>query len=281
MISDAHYEAKILLSRGAVRFFLISALSFILRYGSITLCAVGLVYVFKSSSFSILVNTWGVYLSYGLFVAISIITAVTTLCFACAVRLGEEFCYFTKANNGNGKFTLLFKFLKPETSLKALFLYSRVFILKSMWLIYFLVPCGACVLCGYYLYNSPAFNSIFYYILCAGASLICSASLMLWRICVFRYSAAPYYLCLRPEKSPHSTLRKSIFFTDAFSIEGVLTEFSLTFRVLSCFFIIPAIFAIPHIKLTKAVFVTLCVSSTAKTKTSCAVNYLKLCQHID
>lgn len=281
MISDARYQAKILLSRGAMKLFFISALSFFLRYGSIFLCAVSLVYIFKSSFFSLLVSTWGIYLSYGLFIATSLTAAFTTLCFACALKLGEEFCYFTKANNGNGKFILLFKFLKPEMSFKALFLYSRAFILKALWLIYFLLPCGACVLCGYYLYNSSAFNSIFYYILCAGASLIFSASLMLWRICVFRYSAAPYYLCLKPQISPHNALKKSILFTDAFSIEGVLSEISLAFRVLSCFFIFPAIYAIPHIKLTKAVFLTLCVSSKVKTKTSCAVNYLKLCQHID
>ncbi len=285
MNSKIRLESKYLLSKNNLRLFLISFLSAGLRWGNLALNLTGL-YLFLNSDFSekLLSNYNNALVYTGVVIFYSTIFFFTAMT-ASAIKLGEQFIYFTRAQGSKGSVRLLFKFLHPKKSFRALKFYFTVNFMKLFWLIYFLSPVGVCAGCTVYLYNVSYLSPQVWFILAFGAILLLSVSIVVWRVSVLRYSAAPYYLCLNPDLQPKDAIKKSIRFTDGFLTDGVLLEYSFFGWLLSCFLIIPLFYVVPYIKLTKTVFITKTVFAHSKKPQNkysvTLLNLLQSSQHIN
>lgn len=276
MNSKIRVESKALLSKNTTKLFFTSFFSFILRYAILILTAYGIYSFYKSSLFFYLNATYNSYLVYAVASFLAGVLILSAFLFISGIRLGESFVYFTRANGGSSKVTLLFRFLSFSCSLKALSLYAQINIRKLLWLLYFSLPTIICGMCIYYLHSISFISQPVYYILFAGTSVIFAFSIVMHRISCLRISASPYYLSLNRDITPLKAIKKSIRFTDGFLSEGAVLEYSLIGWILSCFLVIPLFYAVPYIKLTKAVFVTEAVFSKATAKSAYAINLLKL-----
>lgn len=282
MNSEIRLKSKILLSGNTLRLFLIIFVSAFLRYGTFCGAAVGLLTAHNSDFFKSMLaeyNDIGVYTA---FVFSSIIIFAVILIFSAAIKGGEEFIFFTRAQGAKGHFPLLFKYLRPQKAFAFFRLYFFINTLKLCWLIYFLIPFSFCAACSYYLYSTGHLSETVYFILCTGASLLLAISLVMWRFAVLRYSAAPYYLCLNTKRGVNYVIKKSIRFTDGFLADGIVLEYSSLGWVLSCIFIAPIVYVTPYLKLTKASYISQAVFGNAPTKrTTYAINFLKSGEHIN
>lgn len=282
MNSEIRLKSKFLLSGNTLRLFFITLVSALLRYGTLGVGLFGALAIHKSEFFKNLLFTYNDTAVYTAFVFSSVIIFAAILIFSAAVRGGENFIFFTRAQNSKGHFRLLFKYLHPEKAFAFFRLYLKINGLKLFWLIYFLLPFLFCSACSYYLYASSHLSETVYLILCAGASLLLAISIVMWRFANLRYSAAPYYLCLNTKRGVNYVINKSIRFTDGFLSEGVILEYSTLGWISSCIFIIPAFYVVPYLKLTKAVFISHVVfCNTEASKTTYPINFLKSGEHIN
>lgn len=285
MNSRIRIESKFLLSKNTLRLFLISLLSAIIRWGNIALNLTGVYLLLNSAFLKKLLSEYNDALVYtGVVILYSAVFFFTGLTES-AIKSGEQFIYFTRAQGAKGSFRLFFKFLHPKKSFRALRFYAFVNFMKLFWFIYFISPAVVCVGCAIYLYNISYLSTEVYFILAFATALLLSVSLVVWRVAVWRYSAAAYYLCLNPDLQPKEAIKKSIRFTDGFLIEGVLLEYSFSGWILSCFLIIPLFYVVPYIKLTKSVFVTRNIFTLARKPQNkysvTLLNLLQSSQHIN
>ncbi len=279
MNSRIRLKSKYLLSKNTIRLFFISFLSAIIRWGSPALNIIGLYSLLNSDFFKSLLDDYNNTLVFTAITLFYLIVFFSTALTASAVKLGEQFIYFTRAQGSKGSIRLLFKFLHPKKSIRALKLYLSLNFMKLFWLIYFLLPVGACVGCSLYLYNISYLSPQIYYILSFGSVLLFSISIVVWRVSVLRYSAAPFYICLNSDLKIKDAIQKSSRFTDGLLTEGVVLEYSFAGWILSCFFIVPLLYVVPYIKLTKCVYITEVVfSRSSKQKSKYPVTLLKLIQ---
>ena len=278
MSSDIKIKSKTIIKGDTLRLFFISIFSFVARRGSFAIwlyCIVGFI---KSGILKSYLDNYNHALVYSVVIFdIAFVTAVLFL-FICALKLGEQFLYFIKASGGKGRTGLLFSFFTFEKSFRAFSLYLRLTILKSAWLLYFLLPCIVCYGFTFYLYNRGNLLPIVFYIMLAGASLLLSYCIFMWRVAFFRYNAAPYYVCLNREISPRDAIKKSITFTDGFLRESVFLESSFFGWFLSCVFLFPISYVLPYFRISKALFVVESLSMKAypERKLQYAINYLRM-----
>ncbi len=271
MSSAARLKSDFLLSRNRSRLFFISFFSFVFRWGALSSTGVSFYLLVSSDYYKFLLNTYNklIIVTATVLLFSFILTGVAML--VSAVKLGEQLIFFTRAQGSHGRFLLLFRYLHPKNALRAFTLYSKIFLLKSLWLLYFLLPFIICIGCSGYLYSLPSLPQSVCYVLRAGSFLILSLSVVIWRLSAVRYDAASYYLCLNRQISPNNAIKKSIRFTDGFLAERFLLEYSFTGWFLSCIFIVPIIYVVPKFKLSKCIFITEVVFSginTQKNETS-------------
>lgn len=285
MNSTIRLKSKYLLSQNTSRLFFISFLSAVIRWGGPMLNLIGLYSLLNSDFLKSLLSNYdnvSIFTIVALFYFVVFLSSALT---ASAVKLGEQFIYFTRAQNSKGTVRLLFKFLHPKKSIKALKLYLSLNFLKFFWLIYFLLPVGACVGCSLYLYNISYLSPQIYYTISFGSVLLFSISIVAWRTSVLKYAAAPFYICLNYDTKIKDAIKKSSRFTDGFLTDGVVLEYSFMGWFLSCFFIIPLFYVVPYIKLAKCVYITEVVfAHSPKPKNRYPVTLLKLInlsQHIN
>lgn len=276
MNSRIRFEAKMLLSKNTLKFFIISTISFILRYGAVGLSVFSVLYYYRSPFFYYLLVSYNSYLVYG--ASSFIMSSLVFFCmlFISGVRIGEWAAYFNRANGSTGSISSLFKFLSINRSFKALTLFLQTNTLKTLWNIYFFLPTVMCGSCIYYLYRNNFVSQAIYIILATGLSITLALAVVMSRVISLRLAAAPYYICLQNNASVSNAIKKSIRFTNGFLSDGVVLEYSLIGWMLSCIFIIPLFYVIPYIKLAKAVFITDAVFSCSATKMKYAVNYISL-----
>ena len=278
MNSCIRIEAKRLLSHNTPRFFFISLLSFIFRYGILTLSVLSVYLFYKSNFFSFLLSAYNSLLIYGSVSFLASVIIFLCFLFISGIRLGEYAVYFGKANGATGKFTTLFRFIGVSKSIKALWLFLRINTLKILWSICFFLPAAICGVCIYNLYKNDYTNQSTFFVLAVGLSIILALAFVMCRVLSLRLSASAYYICLHGSTSVSEAIKKSIRATDCFLSDGVVLEYSFIGWILSCIFIIPAFYAIPYIKLTKAVFITEAIFSQSASKSPYAVNYLSLAE---
>lgn len=278
MNSDIKIKSKIIIKGDTLRLFFVSLFSFALRRGIFAMWLYCVMNLFKSGILKTYLDNYNDALVYSVIIFdVAFVTAILFL-FICALKLGEQFLYFIKASGGKGRTGLLFSFFTFEKSFRAFSLYIRLTFLKFSWLLYFLLPCIVCYGLTFYLYSNGNLLPIVFYIMLAGASILLSYCIFMWRIAFFRYNAAPYYFCLNGELSAKDAIKKSINFTDGFLRESVLLESSFVGWFLSCGFVLPFVYVIPYLKISKALFVieSLSLRAFPQRKTQYAMNFLKL-----
>lgn len=271
-------KSKMLIRGDTLRLFLAGVFGFAVRAGTFSLWLYCLVSIFKSGIINSYLENYNGILVYSLVITDIIFVTAVLLLFISAVRLGEQFIYFIKANGGRGRFALLFRFFTFKKSFRAFSLYARLALLKALWFIYYLFPCAICYGITFYLYSNGSLLPTVYYVLIAGSSVLLSYCVFMWRVTFFRYNAAAYYICLNHRISPRDAIKKSVRFTDGFLKEYALTESSFLGWFLSCIFIVPAVYVLPYFRVTKALFVSESVSmkSASEVKTDYAINYLRI-----
>lgn len=278
MNSDIKIKSKIIIKGDTLRLFFVSLFSFALRRGIFAMWLYCVMNLFKSGILKTYLDNYNHALVYSVIIFdVAFVTAILFL-FISALKIGEQFLYFIKASGGKGRTGLLFSFFTFEKSFRAFSLYFRLTFLKFSWLLYFLLPCIVCYGLTFYLYSNGNLLPIVFYIMLAGASILFSYCIFMWRIAFFRYNAAPYYFCLNGELSAKDAIKKSINFTDGFLRESVLLESSFVGWFLSCGFVLPFVYVIPYFKISKALFVVESLSLRAfpQRKTQYAMNFLKL-----
>ena len=275
MNRDVRLQAKILLSGNVARLFMVSFCGFILRYGTLILSGWGIYHFYKSPLFFYLLGTYNEYFVYAFSFFGACLLIFFSFLFICSIRSGEYFVYFTCANGGYAKFSSLFKFLNIKKAVKFLSLYIQINTRKILWLFFFFMPSAICFACIYFLQHNSFLQESVYITLYCGASATLALAYFMSRFYALRISAAPYYICLN-QASPSAAIKKSIHFTDGSLCDGTVLECSLIGWILSCLFLIPALYAIPYIKLTKAVFITNAVHLKSRAKSSYAINILGL-----
>lgn len=276
MNSLIRLKSKYLLSGNTARLFLIASTSVVLRNGLIFLLIFGLYRLMKAPLVFYLKNDIGDTIFYILGFVITFLVCFTVMLFVCAVRMGEQFVFFSRAEGGKGRFALLFRFCTFKKSIRALDFYLKLNILKFGWLFYYLLPSTICICIIFYLYTYANLSLGVFIILTAGTSVLISISLFMWRATVFRYSAAPYYMCLNPKMNATSAINKSIRFTDGHLKESVLLESSFLGWIASCITVIPIFYVIPYCRLCRAVAVTQYLTENLTAPTQYAVNILKI-----
>lgn len=261
-----------------LRLFFISLFSFVARRGTFAIWLYCIVNLFKSDILQSYLDNYNDALVYSVvFFDVVFVTAILFL-FICALKMGEQFLYFIKASGGKGRTGLLFNFFTFEKSFRAFSLFLRLTILKSAWLLYFLLPCVVCYGLTFYLYSLGNLLLIVFYIMLAGASVLLSYCIFMWRVAFFRYNAAPYYVCLNRDTSPKEAIKKSISLTDGFLRESVLLESTFFGWFLSCVFLFPIAYVLPYFRISKALFVveSLSYQALSERKTSYAINFLRM-----
>lgn len=271
-------KSKTILKGDTLRLFFISLFSFIIRRGTFAIWLYCVVNLFKSGMLNAYLDRYNDALVYSVIAFdIAFVTMILFL-FICALKSGEQFLYFIKASGGKGRTGLLFKFFTFESSFRVFSLYARLTLLKFSWLLYFLLPGVVCYGLTFYLYTRGNLLPVVFYIMLAGASILLSFCIFMWRVAFFRYNAAPYYFCLNRDITVKNAIDKSINFTDGFLRENVLLESSFFGWFLSCGFIAPLVYVIPYFKLSKALFVVESLSMNAypERKSKYAINYIGL-----
>lgn len=278
MSGNVKIKSKTIIKGDTLRLFFVSFFSFVVRRGTFAIWLYCIVNLFKSGVLQSYLDNYSDAFVYSVVIFdIVFVTAVLFL-FICALKSGEQFLYFIKASGGKGRTGLLFRFFTFEKSFRMFCLYLRLTFLKVGWLLYFLLPCVICYALTFYLHSQENLLPAVFYIMIAGASLLLSYCIFMWRVSFFRYNAAPYYVCLNADIAPKDAIKKSIKFTDGFLRESVILESSFFGWFLSCGFIIPFAYVIPYFKISKALFIveSLSLQAYPESKTKYAINYIGL-----
>ncbi|MBR0535763.1 MAG: hypothetical protein IIX14_05235 [Clostridia bacterium] len=274
MNSRIRLEGKALLVGNCARLFLISALSFILRYGAVTGTAILLSHIYKKDIIASLTSQYPPIAVYVTASLLSCILVFIVLMLTSGVRLGESYIYSVRIHGGTGSVKHLFRYLKPSDSFKAMCLFVKLNTLRIMWLVYFLLPCVILY------FTAQNFTEMFGAIKIMESTLmfiflfILYISLCVFFVCTSRYTAAPYLLCNNMKTSINSVIKKSILYTDAFLTEKFTLTASLFGWLLSCVVIIPAVYVIPYIKLENAIFASEALQQGRCPRSRFAVNII-------
>ncbi len=243
MFSEIKIKSKYILAGRTTKLFIITLVSFLLRYSLIG----ANVYLF----YFILKSYLPLY-----YIILPAITSLLCLLFVSGVRLGENFIYYVVSQGGKGRALLIFKFLKPFNSFKAMVFYMKINFLKLFWLIYFSLPSAFLGIAYFYLQKNRDMDRDVTIVIVTGFSLLVSISLVFYKATSLRYTAAQYYFCLDSEKRINRAIKKSIQHTDGNLTNGVVFEYSFIGWLLSCVFIVPLFYTVPFFKLSKALFTT-------------------------
>ncbi len=269
-------NAKNMLSGNTQKLFLVSLLGFVLRYSGFALIGVIFLFFYKSNFFAFLIENYGeavVYLASGTVTAI--LFFFLSVLFT-SLKTGERYIYYSSSEGGRVRFKRLFRFLKPPLSFKSLALSLRLVCLKFGWLLFLIIP----VLIGFFgyfvIYNSKVFSEIQLYIISAGVSIITGFFTVMVKLTFSRYDYCFYSFCVNPKEKISKIIKKSIRTTDPFLNENVLLKYSLSGWALSCFLIVPAFYAVPYIKLTKASFVSFLAYDREPVNSNFAINVLSI-----
>ena len=271
-------KSKTIIKGDTLRLFFVSLISFVVRRGTFAIWLYCIVNLFKSGILEFYLERYNAALVYSMVIFdIAFVTAVIFL-FISSLKLGEQFLYFIKASGGKGRTGLLFSYFTFEKSFRAFSLYFRLTFLKLGWLLYFLLPCVVCYGFTFYLYSQGNLLPVVFYVMLAGASILLSCCIFMWRVAFFRYNAAPYYFCLNGDIRPKDAIKKSVFFTDGILRVSVLMESSFFGWLLSCVTVVPLAYVIPYFKISKALFVveSLSLKAYPVSETKYAINYLRL-----
>ncbi len=275
MNSYIRLEAKELLSKNTGKLFFVAFFSFCLRYTAFLLWLVSCFLFLNSNIFDTLK---GKNESVTIIAVVSIYFILLILClvFSSAIKQGERFIYFSRAEGGKVRAKNLFKYLRPSLSLRAFALCLLVNIRKLFWIIYLAVP--LIISAGSYLFvlKSTELYREFLFILSICLAIIIGLYMVMLKLAFARYSYAYYLFAVNPKSKTTYNIRKSLRLTDLGLCDEVLLEYSLGGWLLSCILIAPALYAVPYMKLTRACFVANIAKDRQTIHSRYAVNILEI-----
>ncbi len=269
-------NAKNMLSGNTQKLFLVSLFSFILRYSGFALTGLIFILFYDSNVFGFLTKNYGevaVYLASGT-ASVFLIFFLSVL--FTALKTGERYIYYSASEGGKVRFKGLFRFLKPSHSFKNFALSLRLVCLKFGWFIFLIIPVLICFFGYFVIYNSKFFSEIQLYIMSIALSIITGFFTVMVKLTFSRYDYCFYSFCVNPKEKIGKIIKKSIRVTDTFLNENVLLKYSLWGWAISSFLIIPAFYAIPYIKLTKAGFVSSLAYDREPVNSNFAINVLSI-----
>lgn len=274
MNNYAKIRAKQLLYKNTLRLFFISLLSSLFRLISFAFIILLPSVFVNTRLFEALCSYTGT--ATGAVISVILYISVTfgLLCLASGIRMGEQWIYLQRLDGVKPKLRFFLKFLSPRKSIRALNLYTKMLLLKIVWLLYFMIPPALCFGCTTFLIAHGADNAIIFIPAIAG-SILLSASLVLSGSTSSRYSLGAFYMCTHTGTTAKESLRFSITTTDGHLNDRTVLHFSLIGWVLSCVFVLPLIYVVPYIKLCNTVFAEEC-RNTPKSLSEYAVNILKI-----
>ncbi|MGN0526361.1 MAG: hypothetical protein ACI4IF_02920 [Acutalibacteraceae bacterium] len=257
MDTDVKIDSKYLLKDNTLKMFLVSSLSFVLRWGSIG-GYVLLVYEFVFGDFLEYLLEYSVpknniFLLGGGISVLSLL-GLFVLQFSSALKLGEYSVYSLKSRNNKCNFRCLFRFLSLKKSARALLFYVKLNFLKFLWFGFFTVPVFMFYLVVFYVKTFVTENYLLFYVMVFLASVMFSFSLFMWRASLARYALAPLFMCKNIDLKSGVAIKRSIEYTEGNLVENVILENSLLGWLLSCIFIVPLVYVVPYWKLCKIRF---------------------------
>lgn len=273
MAIDYKLKTKRLLQGCALKLFFIKLASLLLRYGCAFAGAFMLLLISKSSLYENLRASYGALPVAVVFYSLCSVIISLCLLFFFGIKLGENMCFFEKANGKPVNIRLLFKHLKIYTCTQAIRLYAKIYLNKLLWLLLFATPCFACVCCLQLLLWQNLIDGALYYILSGATSVVISASIIMWRISSLRYSAAPYIFCLDPQKDTNTAIKQSVLSTDTLLDEAISNDIYLFYKNLSCILILPIAYNLLYTRLFKVAFITDAIDMSLKIS--------RLCKNVD
>lgn len=251
-------KSKALLLNNTLKLFFVTLISFILKSSAIVCTVLPMHFILVSNIFqSLLVeyNSLIVYFIYSLFVVISFFLLFL---FISGLKTGEKAIYFMQSKGSKAKLKYLFIFLRPSQSFRSFCLYTRIFILKLLWVMFLYLPPCFCLILTLYLYFSSVIYTTVFLTLIFGTVFLTSISRFYYNCISVRYSFAPYYLCTDLNISVTDAINKSTLNSDGFIKDGVYLKSSMIPWILSCILILPTIYVIPFKNLSHAKFITFC-----------------------
>lgn len=253
-------KTKYLLLGKTGKIFTVLFLSFLLRWGSVSISFFNFYRFSQSGFFETLLSRYNNILLYSGFFAAAFIILFSNLLFGSAIRSGEQKYFFSQAMEKDFKITSLFYFIGPKKSFKCFSFYCRLWGMKLFWYVFFLSPSALCGAMIYYLYSFTKLSATALVILISGNILLFSAGLFMAGIAKSRYCAAPLFFTSE-KLSAKEAIDKSIILSDGFLSDFSRLKASFFPWFLSCAFILPIFYALPYYRLCSAVFV---LKSTAK-----------------
>ena len=233
-------RAKELLLNNTLKLFLVSFTAFILKL-TITASLVILTNaILISPFFQNLVISYNSFLVYFIYSLATVTLYLLLLLFICGLKMGEKAIYFMQSKGSKASFKYLFIFLRPTQSFRALYLYLKLFFLKTAWFLYF---------------NTSTYSAVLLTLI-FGSVFLLSISHFYYNAVVIRYNYAIYYLCTDIKISVKQAINKSVDYSDGFIKDGIILKSSFFFWLISCILVLPIFYVVPFKKITSAKFIT-------------------------
>lgn len=167
MNNHVKIKAKQFLYKNTLRLFFISLLSLIFRFGAVALIILAPSVFINTGLFNILCDYIGVTAGVVISGVLYILLAFGLLCFASGVGMGEKWIYLQRLSGVKPRLRFLFKYLSPKKSIRAFNLYAKTFLLKILWLLYFMMPpCLVLRVCSLSYITRSRYYNYFYHVPC-------------------------------------------------------------------------------------------------------------------
>ena len=249
-------RAKELLLNNTLKLFLVSATAFILKLTTTASLVILTNAVLISPFFQNLVISYNSFLVYFIYSLATVTLYLLLLLFICGLKMGEKAIYFMQSKGSKASFKYLFIFLRPTQSFRALYLYLKLFFLKTAWFLYFYMAPIFCLLLVLFLYFNTSTYSAVLLTLIFGSVFLLSISHFYYNAVVIRYNYAIYYLCTDIKISVKQAINKSVDYSDGFIKDGIILKSSFFFWLISCILVLPIFYVVPFKKITSAKFIT-------------------------
>ena len=251
-------KSKALLLNNTLKLFFVSLIAFVLKSSATVLTVLSMHFILVNDIFQALLVEYNSLIIYFIYSLLVVISFFILFLFTSGLKTGEKAIYFMQSKGSKPKLKYLFIFLRPSQSFRSFCLYTKIFILKSLWGMFLYLPPCFCLILTLYLYFSTIIYTTVFLTLIFGTVFLLSISRFYYNCISVRYSFAPYYICTDLNISVKDAINKSTCNSDGFIKDGVYLKSSMVIWFLCCIFIIPTIYVIPYNKLSKAKFITFC-----------------------
>ncbi len=234
------------------KLFLVSLFALFLRILLISVC-VFTVFTLSTKTAQSYINsfspnllaTYFIYLVFAVLLLLSLQTAA-------GIRMGETEYYGICAGKGKARLSVLFSHCRTVQALKALTLYTTIWLFKLFWLCLMLLPALGVAAVTFLLYTDTGVSVRVFSVLCITIIFLLAVGLFCWYLSMQKYIYAPLISAKSTSFSPRNAIRRSIAVFDCSAINPASVKISLIIPLLLCVLILPAIYVLPYIRMCMA-----------------------------